>query len=70
MLNTNQKTRQTRSTLSIDGIAPINALTTTLIPSKRDNALKGRKARKVLIALNAGTSATPINEATNPLKET
>lgn len=31
----------------------------TRIPSNLDNALNGRKARSVLIDLNAGTSATP-----------
>lgn len=31
----------------------------TLIPSQRDTALRGLKARRVLIDLNAGISAAP-----------
>lgn len=34
-------------------------LVLTLIPSQRDTALKGLKARRVLIDLNAGISAAP-----------
>lgn len=34
-------------------------LVLTLIPSQRDTALRGLKARRVLIDLNAGISAAP-----------
>lgn len=34
-------------------------LVLTLIPSQRDTALNGLKARRVLIDLNAGISAAP-----------
>lgn len=34
-------------------------LVLTLIPSQRDTALKGLKARRVLIDLNAGISVAP-----------
>jgi hypothetical protein len=73
--NINQNTRQTSRTLKIDGIAPTKALTTTYfskikinnsidyfhtrIPSNLDSARNGRKARNVLMDLNAGISATP-----------
>lgn len=43
-----QKTRHTRSTLKIDGIAYINAFTTILMPCHRDIARSGRRARNVL----------------------
>ena len=42
-----QKTRHTTRTFAMAGIAPIRAFTTTFMPSQRDTALRGRKARKV-----------------------
>ena len=69
---------QTSNTLKMDGIAPINAFTTTYekqtveifeskkqktkptrMPSNLERAFSGRRARSVLIDLNAGISATP-----------
>lgn len=43
----NQKTKQTRSTLKMEGIAYISALTTIRIPCQRDIARKGRNALNV-----------------------
>lgn len=43
----NQKTKQTRRTLKMLGIAYIRAFTTILIPCHRLMARKGRRARKV-----------------------
>ena len=57
--NINQNTKQTSRTLKIDGIAPINALTTTRMPSNLESAFNGLNARNVLMDLNAGISATP-----------
>lgn len=41
----------------------VRQLVLTLIPSQRDTALKGLKARRVLIDLNAGISAAPAQMA-------
>lgn len=43
-----QKTRHTNSTLKMDGMAYISALTTIRIPCQRDIARNGRRARSVL----------------------
>lgn len=43
-----QKTRHTSSTLKMDGMAYMRALTTILMPCQREMALRGRRARNVL----------------------
>lgn len=45
--NINQNTKQTNSTLKMDGMAYIRALTTIRIPCHRDIARSGRSARNV-----------------------
>lgn len=68
--NISQNTRHTIRTLKIDGIAPSNAPTTTLIPSNLERALNGRKALKVRINLKMGISSAPRNDETIPRRAT
>ena len=69
MLNMSQNTRHTSRTLKIAGIAPINELTTTRMPSNRDKARSGRRALNVLITLIAGISPKPTKGAIMPIIE-
>lgn len=45
--NINQKTRQTKSTLKMEGIAYMRAFTTIRMPCHREIARNGRRARSV-----------------------
>ena len=66
MLNISQNTRHTSKTFNIDGIELIRALTTTRMPSNRDNAFRGRNALSVRNVLKAGMSAKPYDDAEIP----
>lgn len=67
MLNISQKTKHTRRTLKIAGMAPIKELTTTRMPSNRDKARNGRRALKVRMAFIAGISPKPTKGAIMPI---
>jgi len=65
-----QKMIQTINTLKMLGMAWTRAFTTTRIPCILDIALRGLKARRVLMVLNAWMPPAPSKDAVKLISET